>query len=227
MTRSIDVDSIADALVRNAAPTLTGIKPASLFTFPGRFVGGARERAAVLSRREAFLNALDACRAELAGSGVLIRVLVWRHCGALVYVYRPRSLARYLADPRAAMPLAGEGYRVNDLDACLDLLAERLEARGKFTVAAHDAEHDCPCTARSCRARFPHEIGFFLGYPYADVAGFMEHEGRDFILMGQWKVYADPAGALALFERIKTCTERCCEQRARGAGLAELAACAA
>lgn len=176
MTRSIDVDSIADALVRNAAPTLAGIKPASLFTFPGRFVGGARERAAVLSRREAFLNALDACRAELAASGVLIRVLVWRHCGALVYVYRPRSLARYLADPRAAMPLAGEGYRVNDLDACLDLLAERLEARGKFTVAAHDA---------------------------------------------------DPAGALALFERIKTCTERCCEQRARGAGLAELAACAA
>ena len=81
MTRSIDVDSIADALVRNAAPTLAGIKPASLFTFPGRFVGGARERAAVLSRREAFLNALDACRAELAASGVLIRVLVWRHCG--------------------------------------------------------------------------------------------------------------------------------------------------
>lgn len=35
MTRTIDIPTFQAALVRNCSPTLAGIKPASLFTYPG------------------------------------------------------------------------------------------------------------------------------------------------------------------------------------------------
>lgn len=233
MTRTIDAASLEAAIVRNCSPTLAGIKPASLFTFPGSFAG---DDPGVPGRRSAFLNALAACRTQLAPAGIHLRVLVWRGCGALVYAYRPGQLARYLRDPRAAWPLAAEGYPVRDIDACLDRLAERLAARGKQTErfvaedpgAAEDRDaRPCPCGAKACDAAFPHEIGFFLGYPYADVSGFIEHGGRDFILMGAWKVYGDVEGALAAFARLRACTAACTQRYRRGDGLGELAvACA-
>jgi hypothetical protein len=38
---------------------------------------------------------------------------------------------------------------------------------------------------------FPHEIGFFLGYPVCDVLGFMQCNGEGCKLCGPWKVYGD------------------------------------
>lgn len=35
MTRTIDIPTYQTAVVRNCSPTLAGIKPASLFTYPG------------------------------------------------------------------------------------------------------------------------------------------------------------------------------------------------
>ena len=32
-------------------------------------------------------------------------------------------------------------------------------------------------------------LGIFLGYPLADVKGFIEHNGKDFLYQGYWKVY--------------------------------------
>lgn len=229
MGRTIDATTLEDAVVRNCAPTLAGIKPASLFTFPGSFVAceGVGE-ATARDHRARFLQALTPCRAQLAAAGIRERVLVWRGCGALVYVYRPDALERYLADPRAFWPLAAEGYRVRDLDACLDRLALRLEARGKRTVRADGTAEARPCPCGGpCGAAFPHELGYFLGYPYADVAGFIEHGGEGFVLMGPWKVYGDVAGALAAFARIRDCTDDLIQRYRRGDGLGELAvACA-
>lgn len=220
MSRPIDAIELEASLVRNAAPTLAGIKPASLFTFPGAFLssdgGGA-------DRREALMGAVDACGRKLRGTGICLKVLVWRSCGALIYAYRPRALSAYLGDSRASRPLKRLGYRVDDLDACLARLSGKLAARGKIAVAAFDRSVPCPCKVGRCCDEFPHELGFFLGYPYADVIGFMEHEGRDFILMGPWKVYEDREGALAAFERIRTCTLRWIERYRRGEGLDELA----
>lgn len=54
---------------------------------------------------------------------------------------------------------------------------------------------------------FPHEIGIFLGYPLADVEGFILHGGRNYILCGMWKVYQRVKVAEAAFynfRRIKT-----------------------
>ena len=55
---------------------------------------------------------------------------------------------------------------------------------------------------------FPHEIGLVLGYPPVDVEGFIEKEGRDFIMTGYWKVYSNPEKARMIFheyDRAKDC----------------------
>lgn len=36
---------------------------------------------------------------------------------------------------------------------------------------------------------FPHEIGAFLGYPIADIRGFIANSGKNCLLCGYWKVY--------------------------------------
>src|SRR5699024_3604088 len=55
---------------------------------------------------------------------------------------------------------------------------------------------------------FPHEIGVFLGYPLEDVRGFIENEGKRYLMIGYWKVYNDLAGARMIFQeydRAKNC----------------------
>jgi len=47
---------------------------------------------------------------------------------------------------------------------------------------------------------FPHEIGIFLGYPIEDVTGFIEKNGKDYLLCKYWKVYHNPDRANDLFE---------------------------
>lgn len=53
------------------------------------------------------------------------------------------------------------------------------------------------------KARFdplcPAEIGVFLGYPLADVQGFMRCHGKDYLISGYWKVYHQPFQALETF----------------------------
>lgn len=54
--------------------------------------------------------------------------------------------------------------------------------------------------------RSPHEIGFFLGYPYDDVVGFIENKGENSLCSGCWKVYSRARDAQACFCCYKTCT---------------------
>ena len=45
---------------------------------------------------------------------------------------------------------------------------------------------------------YPHEMGIFLGYPLADVKGFIKKETC--LLYGYWKVYANPKRVQELFK---------------------------
>ena len=147
--------SFACDLATLCAPTLAGLKPASLF----RYQPAPGQDAAAMAA---------AWHAALSPRGVTVRVL--RQCprtgAVLVYVYRPARVARLLAAPHM-----------------LDLLAERL----------------------CCEGDFPHEIGVFLGYPLADVIGFIQNRGKNFTACGYWKVYTDPTAAQAEFDRYKKC----------------------
>ena len=90
MTRTIDIPTFQAAVVRNCSPTLAGIKPASLFTYPGVYAhqDGSDATAPIADRRARLLNVIAQCNHELDPLGIHLSVLVWRPCGALVYVYR-------------------------------------------------------------------------------------------------------------------------------------------
>ena len=131
----------------------------------------------------ALQTAIAGWQALLAPKGV--KLLLLRESGnrALVYVYRPDRLARDLQQPGVAAFLAHCGYTGTAPAACLDVLRQKL----------------------AVSIDFPHEIGVFLGYPLADVIGFIQNRGKNFTACGYWKVYTDPAAAQKAFDRYKKC----------------------
>lgn len=62
MTRTIDIPTFQAAVVRNCSPTLAGIKPASLFTYPGVYAhqDGSGATAPIADRRVRLLLCLSA-----------------------------------------------------------------------------------------------------------------------------------------------------------------------
>lgn len=182
-------------IVHHCAPTLAALKPANLFNF--RDAPKARSGAADAHDEDAleraFSQALKACRAKLEPCGTRIEVLARRTAGALLYVYRPGLLMCAIAEERVAAYLTCEGYDASSLSACIERLHQRI----------------CGTDLQSLmegRCSFPHEIGFFLGYPYEDVVGFIENRGENFLCSGCWKVYARDRDAIECFCRYKNCT---------------------
>ena len=230
MTRTIDIPTFQAAVVRNCSPTLAGIKPASLFTYPGVYADqdGSSVTAAIKDCRARLLNVIARCNHELNPFDIHLSVLVWRPCGALVYAYRPNSLATYLADPRAKTALAKEGYDTGNLSACLVHLASRI------TLASNNAaectcgqtrcalDHQAHCD-NGCTCEFPHEIGYFLGYPYDDVYEFIAQRGENYKIFGAWKVYTNVEQALATFDAYRACTQHLTFIYQQGCSLAQLA----
>lgn len=182
-------------LVHHCTPTLAALKPANLFNFrdaPKASCGIVAPDDESAPER-AFAQALEACRAKLEPCGTRIEVLARRTAGALLYVYRPALLMRAIAEERVATYLEGEGYDISSLSTCIERLHRRI----------------CGTDLQSLiegRCSFPHEIGFFLGYPYEDVVGFIENRGENFLCSGCWKVYAREGDALECFCRYKNCT---------------------
>lgn len=230
MTRTIDIPTFQAAVVRNCSPMLAGIKPASLFTYPGVYAdqNGSSVTAAIEDRRAHLLNVIAQCNHELNPFGIHLSVLVWRPCGALVYACRPNSLATYLADPRAKTALTKEGYDTGNLSACLVHLASRITlasnnaaecACGKTRCAL---DHQAHCD-NGCTCEFPHEIGYFLGYPYEDVHQFIVQHGENYKVFGAWKVYTNVEQALTTFDSYRACTQYLTYIYQQGCSLAQLA----
>mgnify|MGYP001091876653 CR=1 FL=1 len=113
--------SFACDLATLCAPTLAGLKPASLF----RYQPAPGQDAAAMAA---------AWHAALSPRGVTVRVL--KQCprtgAVLVYVYRPARVARLLAAPHMLDFLAGEGYTPGTADELLDQLADLFVERHAF-----------------------------------------------------------------------------------------------
>ena len=127
------------------------------------------------------LLALNRC---LRDKGVQVIALRYRAGRALIYMFRPEMLAKDLESARALSLLDVCGYMGGNPELCVGELCRRLYGREDF----------------------PHEIGLFLGYPPADVDGFM-HRRADCKASGMWKVYDDVEGAACKFRRYRRCTE--------------------
>ncbi len=151
------------------------------------------------SSREEMISAMLYLNRELRDKGVRAVPLRWQGGKCLVYLYRPKMLERDLENPAARKLLQECGYRGSGTGECLSCLIRRLR----------DLED------------FPHEIGLFLGYPPADVDGFM-HRRESCKLKGLWKVYENEDCARQLFERYRRCTEEYLRQHALGFGLNRL-----
>lgn len=230
MTRTIDIPTFQAAVVRNCSPTLAGIKPASLFTYPGVYADqdGSSVTAAIEDRRARLLNVIVRCNHELNPFGIHLSVLVWRPCGALVYAYRPNSLATYLADPRAKTALAKKGYDTGNLSACLVHLASRITLASNNAAECACSQTRCAldqqvCCNNDCACEFPHEIGYFLGYPCDDVYEFIAQRGENYKIFGAWKVYTNVEQALATFDAYRACTQHLTFIYLQGCSLAHLA----
>ncbi len=151
------------------------------------------------SSREEMITAMLYLNRVLRDKGVRAIPLRWQENKCLIYLYRPGMLARDLRNPAAACLLHECGYSSTETGECLSRLMRRLRTS----------------------ADFPHEIGLFLGYPPADVDGFIHH--RDACrLKGFWKVYEDEDGARELFVRYRRCTKEYLRQYARGFSLNRL-----
>ena len=149
--------------------------------------------------REEMTGDLRCLNRRLGRKGLRIVPLRWRDGKALLYLYRPKRLERDLRDPLAGALLSECGYSGN-AGACLMRLISRMQAE----------------------ADFPHEVGLFLGYPPADVEGFI-HRREAFKLSGLWKVYDDVEGAIRQFDRCRHCTEVYLNCLSRGISLDRLA----
>ena len=73
MTRTIDIPTYQTAVVRNCSPTLAGIKPASLFTYPGVYANqnGKPGAAHIEERRSRLLAVIARYKVYIDGHFVL------------------------------------------------------------------------------------------------------------------------------------------------------------
>ena len=116
--------------------------------------------------------------------GLYFRILYQGPQRTLLDVYRPDMVEAYLRQADVARFLANLGYTPEaPAPVLLNHLADRFANGGCF----------------------PHESGIFLGYPLADVIGFIRHKGSDAKLCGEWKVYGDAEQAAALFQAYSSC----------------------
>lgn len=114
--------SLQAALVEHGAPTLAGLKLASLFRFQPQEGGD-------------FAGEFLACRRALEGRGLVLTLLKGcRRTGAyLVYLYREEALARLLDQPDHRAFLREMGYEPwTESRGCLRQLAARLCLEGEF-----------------------------------------------------------------------------------------------
>ncbi len=146
------------------------------------------------------INDLRRLNQRLGHKGLRILPLRWRNREALLYLYRPKMLERDLHDPLARKLLSECGYTCADASGCLIRLISSLRTEEGF----------------------PHEVGLFLGYPPADVEGFM-HRKDSYKLCGIWKVYDDTESALRQFARCRHCTKVYLDCLSRGFTLDRLA----
>ncbi len=104
---------------------------------------------------------------------------------ALIYIYREDALRKDLSDDTARKIMQTYGYTSSQVCHILEMLKTRFVDYNEF----------------------PHEIGLFLGYPPADVEGFICNKGKNCKLCGYWKVYGNTTDAMIKFATYDQCRD--------------------
>lgn len=124
--------------------------------------------------------------------GVYVKIMKYEEERVLIYVYRKMALLNEINRMEIKRFLEGEGYEYSGADVDIESILNALGRKLRIGDG------------------FPHEIGIFLGYPFEDVLGFIENEGKNYKHVGYWKVYSDECAAKKLFSKYKKCTNVYC-----------------
>lgn len=115
----------------------------------------------------------------------------------LILLYHPALLEASLAHEAVSGALKELGYPTQkDWRAMLGFLCRRFRNSPSF----------------------PHEVGFFLGYPPEDVLGFMQCS-KSCKRCGMWKVYGDEKKAALLFDEYARCRKLLLEHIQNGGSI--------
>ena len=108
-----------EQVVLHCSPTLTGIKPGSLFSV--RMDSG-----------EEFIAQMSGLNHQLRAAGVRIVPLKIRDGRALVYVYRASALKAYFREHEVAELLRRYGYRPESPGKCIAMLGQKVRGEKEF-----------------------------------------------------------------------------------------------
>ena len=179
-------------LLTFASPALLGRKQANLISFSIDCLTDYRKE-------------IDRYKKELAPLGISVEYLYCLQNRVYLLVYRKDMMLQYLRQPAVKEFLIKEGYPAN--------------------IGEEESLYQTLCILRKHiiqGAEFPHEVGFFFGYPPEDVFSFIREKGQNYKLVGDWKVYGDGKAALRTFRSYAKCRKRLMEQATAGADIVSL-----
>ena len=153
--------------------------------------------ASLVSLRKGEEDVIQTLSRRFAGKGFVFILLREDEERLLVYICHKERLKRYLFSPDVRAFLARFGYEYGSAEEALEQLKYRMHGE------------------------FPHEIGIFLGYPLADVRGFLR-DPNSCVLCGYWKVYENADEAARTFERFRRCSACICRHMDRGRSLTQI-----
>lgn len=167
---------------------------------------------APLLKRMAVANVLTLSRKQALGIKGMLKnteiecYILKADCGRVIlYLYRKDILQSCLQQEDVRNFLKKYGYPDKEIVDMLKRLSQRIRLYA-------DGQTD-----------FPHEIGAFLGYPLADVEGFIENRGKNYAYLGYWKVYHDVEQAVKTFRLFDKERERAVQDVIFGKGIREIA----
>lgn len=108
-----------DYIIRNCAPTLAGLKTASMFTCP-------------FESRAKLLDSIRHLNKRLGPKGLRVLPLRFSASKALIYLYRPAMLSSDLSHDTAVRLLQEQGYDPANCQQCVVKLVQKLRRQEDF-----------------------------------------------------------------------------------------------
>lgn len=106
-------------VVQHCAPTLAGLKTASLFT-------------CACVDKETLGQEVTALNEKLMQKGIRVMVLGYKKDRALIYMYRPQQLKKDIGLAETAELLKKHGYETTHMGKCLTRLIQKLQTETTF-----------------------------------------------------------------------------------------------
>ena len=138
----------------------------------------------------------------LEGTGLSWRCLYAGEEKNIWLLYRKEAMEETVLGKEQMLFLRQLGYEEDTLERMLIKFSQRFRQYRK--------DKNLP---------FPHEMGVFLGYPMADVKGFIKYEGKNYLYCGYWKVYENVEERKELFRTYEEIRKVFVEEARKGKNL--------